>query len=88
MQHTTNATRCVFVEDWRRKRRHTDLHEGDEQEEGVGRTPDLLVQEPGQEGKYSIFGRTAAEHREIKIIVNEAIKNRKDGAEGGNMQSD
>lgn len=39
---------------------HTHLHERDEQEEGVGRPPDLLIQEPGQKGEYAIFGGTAA----------------------------
>lgn len=38
----------------------TNLHECDEQEEGVGRPSDLLIQEPGQKGKYAIFGGTAA----------------------------
>jgi len=35
------------------------LHECDEQEEGVGSPPDLLIQEPRQEGENPILGRTA-----------------------------
>lgn len=39
------------------------LHECDEQEEGVGRPPDLLIEEPGQEGENPIFGGTAGEDK-------------------------
>lgn len=53
--------RGVTRDTWR-----THLHERDEQEEGVGRPPDLLVQEAGQKGKYAIFGGTAAKHTETK----------------------
>lgn len=40
------------------------LHECDEQEEGVGGPPDLLVQEPGQEGEHPILGGTVGEDEE------------------------
>lgn len=35
------------------------LHECDEQEEGIGRPPDLLIEKPGQKGEDSILGGTA-----------------------------
>lgn len=35
------------------------LHECNEQEEGIGRPPDLLIEKPGQKGENSILGGTA-----------------------------
>ena len=35
------------------------LQESDEQEEGVGRPPELGVEEAGQEGQEVVFGRAA-----------------------------
>lgn len=42
------------------------LHECDEQEEGVGSAPDLLIQEPGQKGEHPILGGTAEEDEKKK----------------------
>lgn len=39
------------------------LHECNEQEEGVGSPPDLLIQEPGQKGEDSILGGAAERTR-------------------------
>lgn len=40
------------------------LHECDEQEEGVGSPPDLLIEEPGQKGENPILGGTVEENKE------------------------
>lgn len=48
------------------------LHEGDEQEEGVGGPTNLLVQEPRQEREHPILGGTAEkqDRRSIKSTLN------------------
>lgn len=48
--------------------RSVHLHEGDEQEEGVGSPPDLLVQEPGQEREHPILGCAAGGDREEETL--------------------
>ncbi len=40
------------------------LHECDEQEEGVGSSPDLLIQEPGQKREDPILGGAAEGDKE------------------------
>ena len=46
------------------------LHECDEQEEGVGSPPDLLIQESGQKGEDTILcGTTEEEHKERKYLT-------------------
>lgn len=45
------------------------LHESDEQEEGVGRPPDLLIQETGQKGEHPVLGGTTAEDKKREDIL-------------------
>lgn len=60
-----SSTACVGIsgDHWCSCVRGVYLHESDEQEEGVGSAPDLLIEEPGQEGEDSILGGTAEEKK-------------------------
>lgn len=61
MGHRSNFTQRHFVHE-------VYLHECDEQEEGVGCPPDLLIQETGQKGEHPVLGGTAAEDKKREDI--------------------
>ncbi len=44
------------------------LHKSDEEKESIGRSPDLFVQEPRQEGKDPVFSRARGEKEKIDSV--------------------